>query len=186
MVALYGFNDIDTVTAMLGPWWTGIIISPLSFTLNAQELAFQLKHGDAKGIIAHPQFLKTAREAADTIGMPQNRILRYGSDKGLSHEQASYMHFLNLRTTRLGRRGRENIKPSEDIALIVYSSGTTGLPKGVRLSHGNLVANTVQTVFGDDEKPPGVEGNNRILAFLPFAHIYRKHYAISPSIKLQG
>ena len=43
---------------------------------------------------------------------------------------------------------RADLNPAEDVAVIPYSSGTTGLPKGVLLTHRNLVANIKQTLFG--------------------------------------
>lgn len=158
---------------MMGAFWAGITVSPLSFALTAQELAFQLKNVGAKGVVVDSLNLETAREAAGLIGMPENRILRYGNnEQRIPQEQSSCKHFSDLRSLR-PIRSRKHIDPANDIAIIVYSSGTTGLPKGVRLTHRNLVANTIHTIAGDDEGPPGAV-ETQILAFLPFAHIYRQ------------
>src|SRR5438093_10169224 len=58
-------------------------------------------------------------------------------------------------------------EPARDLAVLPYSSGTTGFPKGVMLTHRNLVANLVQTVAGHH-----VASDDRIIAVLPFFHIY--------------
>src|SRR5205814_4478018 len=59
------------------------------------------------------------------------------------------------------------IDPREDVAFLPYSSGTTGLPKGVMLTHHNMVANCYQ-VQGFEL----LDGDDTLVAFLPFFHIY--------------
>lgn len=63
---------------------------------------------------------------------------------------------------------------THDLATIIYTSGTTGVPKGVMLSHSNIVSNVV------DSKPrlPITEGNTTVLSFLPVCHIFERmlHY----------
>ncbi len=59
------------------------------------------------------------------------------------------------------------IDPGEDIAVLPYSSGTTGLPKGVMLTHRNLVANLLQTRATQEVDPDDV-----LIGVLPFFHIY--------------
>src|SRR6185437_13824285 len=60
------------------------------------------------------------------------------------------------------------IDARRDLAILPYSSGTTGLPKGVMLTHYNLVANVLQTAATE----PNLSEDSRLLAVLPFYHIY--------------
>ena len=64
----------------------------------------------------------------------------------------------------------------DDLAVLVYSSGTTGLPKGVMLTHRNVCVNSLQVdAAGCDELSwnGGTDGTgDRVLGFLPFYHIY--------------
>ncbi len=62
------------------------------------------------------------------------------------------------------------IDPDRDVALLPYSSGTTGLPKGVMLSHRNLVAHNIQLEAQQDATYP--DDNDHLIALLPFFHIY--------------
>lgn len=70
------------------------------------------------------------------------------------------------------------MNPSEDLAFLVYSSGTTGHPKGVMLTHRNIVSNIMMLKAGESgnlkpEGGPDGQGD-KIIAFLPFFHIYGK------------
>lgn len=64
---------------------------------------------------------------------------------------------------------KEAVKP-EDLATIIYTSGTTGKPKGVMLSHNNIVSN----VLGSEKRIPFDAGKSKALSFLPICHIYER------------
>lgn len=62
-----------------------------------------------------------------------------------------------------------SINPAEDLAVLQYTGGTTGIPKGAMLSHANIYINTMQV---SDWGPVLVEGEERFLAVLPFFHVF--------------
>lgn len=66
---------------------------------------------------------------------------------------------------------KNNVKPN-DLATIIYTSGTTGKPKGVMLSHDNIVSN----VFAGAKRIPYTEGNYRTMSYLPVCHILERFY----------
>ena len=68
---------------------------------------------------------------------------------------------------------KSKVKP-DDLATIIYTSGTTGVPKGVMLSHNNLVSNVMDTVSG----LPFLKDINNVLSFLPVCHVFERmlHY----------
>ena len=63
----------------------------------------------------------------------------------------------------------KNVKPS-DVATIIYTSGTTGIPKGVVLTHNNIVSN----VLSASKRLPLNIGNSKALSFLPVCHIFER------------
>ena len=67
---------------------------------------------------------------------------------------------------------RKNKVKTDDLATIIYTSGTTGIPKGVMLSHQNIVSN----VFAGALRIPLEAGNNRTLSYLPVCHILERFY----------
>ena len=81
-----------------------------------------------------------------------------------------FKHFTNIQNISKTMRWRpvKVADPENDLAFLVYSSGTTGHPKGVMLTHRNIVANVLQTYAGE----PNLTYKDNFLAFLPFFHIY--------------
>lgn len=120
--------------------------------------------------------LPVAEQAAAKVGISQERLILIGDER---HPEAKVKHFTSIRNISGATRFRKTkVDPRRDLSFLVYSSGTTGLPKGVRLSHRNIVANNLQLEAGEGGNlscSGGDDGKgDRILAFLPFYHIYGK------------
>lgn len=180
VMGLFTPNSIDTPAVIWGTHWAGGIISPANPGYTTDELAFQLKDSGAKALCTQKPFLKTALEAAKQAGIPENRIILIGDEKD---ESGQFKHFSSIRNIAgTNRYRRTKAKPKDDLAFLVYSSGTTGHPKGVMLSHENIVANILMLKAGEggnltwDGGPDG--GGDNILAFLPFFHIYGRFHFI--------
>jgi long-chain acyl-CoA synthetase len=82
---------------------------------------------------------------------------------------ADVLKFVDLLRSSSGRPPRVSIAPAHDLALLQYTGGTTGLPKGAMLTHRNLVANAHQTASWD---PAMRRGEETVLAALPMFHVY--------------
>jgi len=174
VLALFTPNCIDTPPVIWGCHWAGGVISPANPGYTADELAFQLKDSGAKALVTQLHFLDVAQEAAKQAGIPDGRIILIGDSRD---ETRRFKHFSAIRNIAgTNRYRRTRIDSKKDLAFLVYSSGTTGHPKGVMLSHENIVSNILQLKAGEsgniswDGGPDG-KGDN-ILAFLPFFHIY--------------
>jgi acyl-CoA synthetase (AMP-forming)/AMP-acid ligase II len=140
--------------AVLSAGGTNTTINPL---YTVEELAAQLHDAGASYLLTVPPFLDKAIEAAGRSGVREVFVL--GEAPGAT-PFAALLHS--------GRQSPEvAIDPRRDLAALPYSSGTTGLPKGVMLSHHNLVANLCQLQpvwdVGEDDV---------VVAVLPFFHIY--------------
>ncbi len=125
---------------------------------TSHELAHQLTDSGAKMLFTIPDFLETARRAADEVGLED--IVIVGESSGDEPTLADLL-------AEGGELPEPDIDPANDLAVLPYSSGTTGLPKGVMLSHRNLVANVLQTCMTIP-----VEDDDVTIGVLPFFHIY--------------
>ena len=165
ILGIYAPNDIDYASVVFGAFFAGGIVSPANPAYSPDELAFQLKNAGASALATTKAFLPNARKAAEQAGIPSDRICLIGEQK-----DDSVKHWSNIRkTSGTQRYRRRQMNPEKDLAFLVYSSGTTGLPKGVMLSHRNVIADlclikgSVGHHYGHDDKMLGV---------LPFFHIY--------------
>lgn len=159
---------------MWGCQWAGGIVSPANPNYTAEELAFQLRDSGAQAIATQKPFLDTVVRAAKSVGIPEDRIILVGDERDPT---ARFKHFTSIRNISGATRYRKSkIDPEKDLAFLPYSSGTTGKPKGVMLSHRNVASNTLQNHLMESKylsPKGGVDGNgDKIVAFLPFFHIY--------------
>lgn len=167
VLALYTPNSIDTPIVTWGTHWTGGIVSPANPAYSPDELAFQLKDSGARILVTQWAQLDIARKAAAKAGIEEENIILIGDKRD---PERRFKHFTSVRNAAGTNRYRQQkVNPSTDLAFLVYSSGTTGLPKGVMLSHTNIVANTLQVTAGEAGQ---LTSKDSILAFLPFFHIY--------------
>jgi acyl-CoA synthetase (AMP-forming)/AMP-acid ligase II len=134
--------------------------NPLS---TAHELGRQLADSQARMLLTTAPFLDVARAAAEEAGPGGRAVGLEVFVLGEAGEEASYTELLGDPEAAPA----PTIDPAADIAAIPYSSGTTGLMKGVMLSHRNLVANLVQA-----EPLHAFTGEDVVIAVLPFFHIY--------------
>ncbi|KAK5056546.1 hypothetical protein LTR84_012077 [Exophiala bonariae] len=161
-------NDVDFGPIVYGVFYAGGIVSPANPAYSVDELSFQLKNSGSKAIATTAQFLPTALKAAKKSNIPEDRVILLGSERDPSH---TVKHWTNIRkTSGAVRYRRRKADPDKDLAFLVYSSGTTGLPKGVMLSHKNIVADVLM-IKGCVGKWYGT-AEDKILGVLPFFHIY--------------
>ncbi|MEC8023996.1 MAG: AMP-binding protein [Myxococcota bacterium] len=135
--------------------YCGATVTTLNPTYGAEEIAFQLKDSGAQAIVTVGMFLETARTAADIAGIDQVVLLGPGDGTPITE-------FFGQPLTK-----QVPVDLRRHVVVLPYSSGTTGFPKGVMLSHYNLVANVEQLA---GHLP--LASDEIAYAVLPFFHIY--------------
>jgi acyl-CoA synthetase (AMP-forming)/AMP-acid ligase II len=131
--------------------------------LTVEEFAAQLRDSRARLLITVPGLVEKATAAAERAEVEE--IFVYGEAPGATP-------FASL--LRAGIESAQvPVDPANDLVALPYSSGTTGLHKGVMLTHRNLVANVCQCTYpASTPKTPDELSAERAVAVLPFFHIY--------------
>jgi acyl-CoA synthetase (AMP-forming)/AMP-acid ligase II len=157
--AIYSPNTPEYAIAFHAVSLLGGIITPINPLYTDDEVAFQLKDAGAKYMATVPQLLDKAFEAAGRSNVKEMFV--FGEAQGRATAFAALLEADAAEVPEV------SINPREDLVVLPYSSGTTGLPKGVMLTHYNLVANLRQM-----EAIKYIDRDDRLICVLPLFHIY--------------
>jgi acyl-CoA synthetase (AMP-forming)/AMP-acid ligase II len=155
-VAIMAPNMPEFATVFHAVAWAGGTVTTVNPSYTAPELNHQLMASAATLLVTVPQLVETAREGMTDTGVRTLAVI--GEAEGAEP-------LVSLMGAPMGAQVPVDL--DDHIVLLPYSSGTTGLPKGVMLSHRNLVSNLDQIL-----PCAGIEPGEMTPAFLPFFHIY--------------
>ncbi len=155
--AIYSPNLPEYAIAFHAVALDGGITTTINPTYTVAELTEQLRDAGARYLLTVPSCIEKAARAARDSSVEE--VFVFGEADGATP-------FASLLATDADPPQVE-ISPRDDLVALPYSSGTTGLPKGVMLTHYNLVANLVQSA-----EVLGVRPDEIMLGVLPFFHIY--------------
>ncbi|XVE89685.1 hypothetical protein DITRI_Ditri20bG0015800 [Diplodiscus trichospermus] len=146
---------------------------PLYDTLGPDAVKYVVNHSGIQAIFCVPQTLKTLLSFISLIPSVHLIVVVGGDDEHLpllpSSSSVKLISYLKL--LYQGRSNLQSFCPpkSEDVATICYTSGTTGTPKGVVLTHGNLIASVAAFCRALKFYPSDI-----YISYLPLAHIYER------------
>jgi 4-coumarate--CoA ligase len=158
-IGLFCPNSPSFAVVFHGILRSGATVTTINTLSTTAEIAKQLTDAQAEWLVTVSSLLPQAHAAASRAGIAADHLIVLDGVDG----HPSLADLIGG-----GRPAPEvTIEPATHIAVLPYSSGTTGVPKGVMLSHRNLVANVQQCRVNID-----LRGTDRVLAVLPFFHIY--------------
>ena len=179
-VALVANNSVNWIAADFGILFAGCVVVPIFATLAPDQLAFILRDSGAKlCFVEHDALAMRLRaalpDAPRTVvfaGAGPDSLAAFEAAGAAAAAEAPRAFADFTRTT-----------DASDLAVLIYTSGTTGDPKGVMLTHDNLVSNAEAAIglLPADMR----EGGTPVLSVLPFAHIY-EHTLVNTFAKLRA
>jgi len=176
-VALYLLNSPQFIIAYFAVLKCGAFVTPISPVYTSHEVRYQLEDSGARAIICqdllYEKVQKTGVKLDFAVLTSVNEYLpalkRLFAKKADVPASGSIHWLQDLLKAHGPQPPQIAIDPQADLAALPYTGGTTGHPKGVMLTHYNLIASQVsgQAAFSNLEA-----GKEVVLAFLPFFHIY--------------
>lgn len=184
VISVFMGNGNQTATLLLGAMYSGLVAHPLNLLCQASQLRYIVEHSDTRMIFACDETvdalvgalselrdrggarrIELVRTSPDALELPVLPVLEAESaDANASTAEGRRRD--GASTTRTGVRDEARVGAADDVALLMYTSGTTGVPKGVQLSHRNLLANAANISIEHR-----LDDGDRVLASLPLYHI---------------
>lgn len=190
VICYYGILQIGGIVVQTNPLYM------------ERELLHQLNDSGAKIMVCldlvYPKVKKVWRDTLlkevivtglqDFLPFPKNWLFpliqkRKGLFVSIDYTSEPCQSFCRLLEKAIPYMDQEFIHPGEDLALLQYTGGTTGIAKGVMLTHRNLVANVIQ---GKTWFYKARIGDEKVLAVVPFFHVYGMTIGMNLSISLAG
>ena len=166
--AIYSPNIPEYALAFFGVALAGGVNTTMNPLYNAIEVRRQLLDSAAKFVVTIPQLLPVVLDAVQETAVEE--VFVFGTAEGATPFSNLLLETDDLPTV--------HIDPTEDVVALPYSSGTTGTPKGVMLTHRNLVANLAQTRAVEQLTP-----DDTLIGILPFYHIYGMTVIMSAALR---
>jgi len=164
-VAILLNNSIEYVASYFGTMQAGLVAVPLNRATTAKRLAYVLHDCNIRAIVFESGITGLVESALTTISLPVYKIVvgKEIMQQSGKNPVLPWNHFLVSGEKETTAPPRD----PEEIAVILYTSGTTGDPKGVMLSHRNLISNTESIISYLHLEP-----DDRVMSILSFNYSY--------------
>jgi len=160
-VAVYCINSPYFAAAYFGILKLGATVVTVNLLLHHSEVEYVLKDSGAKAVVFYEMFAPNISAIRDNLPDLESLIVVGNTD------QVEAIAYSEIMQTMPGTTVEEDVDPEEDVAAILYTSGTTGNPKGAMLTHRNLLSNSSSVAYS-----LGIGKDDVLLTVLPMFHSF--------------
>ncbi|MCZ6872703.1 MAG: long-chain fatty acid--CoA ligase [bacterium] len=161
-VALYMTNRPEYIISLYGIARLGAVFTPMNPTYKEAEISHQLNDADVLAIVVQESLYAQVK-----LIWPRIKNLKHVIVVGQQAEEGTHLFRDLVRQASPKHPPQVPLAWTSDLVALPYSSGTTGMPKGVMLTHQNLVSNNIQLISSGR-----ITEQDTLLIFLPLYHIY--------------
>ena len=167
-ICLFSPNRPEYTLTLNAAATIGAVVTPMNPSYKEREIAYQLSNSEAMAILVYRDLLPALQNVLSHTDLPHlKHIIVTGIDADVPADLPGALSFARLLRESSPMRPVPVEINVDDVFALPYSSGTTGLPKGVILSHRNLVSNHLQFLTA-----AGINSSDTTIIFLPLYHIY--------------
>jgi fatty-acyl-CoA synthase len=175
-IAIIARNCPEFLEAHYATGKLGAILVAINVRAAGEELIYLLRNSEPRGLILGEEFLETIHDVKGKTGV--SNFLLLGEKK--NEEVIAYDDFVKS-SSHFSPKLDEQVG-LEDPRLILYTSGTTGYPKGAIITNGNIFFNCINVLLHDDTIIP----STRNLSVVPFFHIAGLNITTNPTLLMGG
>jgi long-chain acyl-CoA synthetase len=161
-IGLYCINGAEFALAYFAIQQAGATVVPINLLLNPEEVVYMLRDAGVSALIYHEALSQGAAAVLEQL-----HELQFTVCIGAASADPAHVTWQTLLDSR-GPVPQPEMYPPDDLAAILYTSGTTGYPKGAMLTHRNLVRNAESV----RQAMPLTPGEDRVLVVLPMFHAF--------------
>lgn len=147
-------NGLQTLRVLLGAMYAGLIVNPVNLLSQPEQMGYVLGHSDCRLVVVSPEWEERVRALVAALDREVVVLVADPEGRALPGESTATP------------RPAGDAPSSDAVAVLMYTSGTTGVPKGVMLTQFNLVANAFAIM-----NEHSLAASDRVLAVLPLYHI---------------
>lgn len=178
MIAVLSKNSLDFVIVNFALARIGAVMIPLNYMLTVQDIEYILNHAGVSGLLAAREYAHVLDEAAHSLDIRFRYIMNESHNQNLPSELSNWQSLAAVRQNQPAELVDFDLD-DDSVAHILYTSGTESHPKGVMLTHKNIVSEYVSCIVSGE-----MSENDICIHALPLYHSAQLHCFLGPSIYL--
>lgn len=178
MITVMSKNSLDFVVVAFALARVGAVMIPINYMLTTEDVRYILKHAQVVGIIASEEFANILDIASEGQAIRFNYLMDFPKDRAVPDTLANWQSLSVIRHGKSDELVDADLD-DDDLAHVLYTSGTESKPKGVMLSHKSIISEYVSCIINGEMSEQDI-----CIHALPLYHSAQLHCFLGPSIYL--